>query len=883
MKKVESGRDAPVVSGVGETVDFSFEIQGDLMANVISSIYSERERTVVRELMANGFDSHVAAGSAEESIRVFLPTSFDPTFIVRDYGAGMKHDFVMWLFSKIGHSTKSASNEQTGMFGVGSKSPLSISDTYTVRCFDPAGWNGGTPHEVNGIDLNETGRVRLYTISITEANVPQISHIFDVPPSEDDKVERGGVEVKVPVSYQSRQLIIDGLAAQHFCWFDKPVEFDGDIQQAELAFYTAIVEVAPNLFVADPSKKQASYENGKAYVRQGSAIYPLDVTKLNRVPVGFKDFIEGIRNAGRHVMFDLPLGTCDVTMAREAIRYNTKSIENIEDKLEEIFTTFTARLIDIVGDARKANDALERLVKELIPQRDSNNFASLTMVARLLPMVARHIKSNHALWVDSLPLVEEIYTDYDSDGKPVEKKRMVKPSVPSPDIETTIRVSSLPNGRALLATYVVSRDSSTSYNPDRLTLSLTKARTTIDVKLPNITYFLPSNLPKWEERVQEHLRGLLDKSILPRGTADTFLQAHIVRCPKGNVDKIMKIFDEAGCLMAAFTADDLKPDSADQRNRAHSRTSVYAWNGNNGWEKDKVEPDYLQSAYYITRFSVTYDCLFHHPDIKLNEKGLTGPTKLSSSAVTALIKEARTLGYIDNSPIYRVTENQAARIAKEAPDWKHLPSTVHKALAVDVEDLHSDDEIIVRNFTYMSRNEAVVLLLNAAFDSMSMPVKQEHRDKAIDLIDTLRGDPLFKMMLTLRSAATMQSLFGIDTANSARKGPIERLMSSVYGKYVNHNTDSNIGTYLSTLVGTCDQEYAALSALCRSQRIPADLDHMARYLKGWGDIDGLPKNTVPEQLAENKRVTELVELFDHFIDQLVAGNYDLDATNKEAA
>jgi len=183
----------------------------------------------------------------------------------------------------------------------------------------------------------------------------------------------------------------------------------------------------------------------------------------------------------------------------------------------------------------------------------------------------------------------------------------------------------------------------------------------------------------------------------------------------------------------------------------------------------------------------------------------------------------------------------------------------------------------------MSRNEAVVLLLNVAFDTASMKMTNEERADGIGLLATLRRDPLIKTTMALRAATMQQSLFGIDTSSSARRGPLERLMSNVYGKYINSNDGNNIGDSLTDLVNLCEQNYSALSALCRSQRVPTDLHHMKRYIKGWQDIDGLPTYDIPPKLADNARVTQLVEIFDDFVDRLVSGDYNLDTLNKAAA
>ena len=56
-------------------------------------------------------------------------------FSVRDYGVGLSKDDVFNLYSSYGKSTKRDSNDQIGCLGLGSKSPLAYTDSYSVVSF----------------------------------------------------------------------------------------------------------------------------------------------------------------------------------------------------------------------------------------------------------------------------------------------------------------------------------------------------------------------------------------------------------------------------------------------------------------------------------------------------------------------------------------------------------------------------------------------------------------------------------------------------------------------------------------------------------------------------------------------------------------------------
>jgi HSP90 family molecular chaperone len=154
----------------------SFSIEGSAKAFLILSdtLYSNKIRAVVRELSTNAYDSHIDAGCADKPFDVYLPTSLEPSFKIRDYGIGMSHEDCMTLYTTYFRSTKNNSNDSVGCLGLGSKSPFAYADSFTVESF-----------------FNGTKRV--YT-GYKNTNGPQ----FDLMHQEDTD-EPNGICVIVPV------------------------------------------------------------------------------------------------------------------------------------------------------------------------------------------------------------------------------------------------------------------------------------------------------------------------------------------------------------------------------------------------------------------------------------------------------------------------------------------------------------------------------------------------------------------------------------------------------------------------------------------------------------------------------------------------------------
>ena len=115
-----------ITNMTGQENTFSIA-QNAFMAELLSrKLYTNPALAVVRELICNALDASL------NRVDVILPSSLNPTFTVRDYGTGLSKEDMLCLYSTYGFSTKRSDNTQIGGFGVGSKSPFALADTFTV-------------------------------------------------------------------------------------------------------------------------------------------------------------------------------------------------------------------------------------------------------------------------------------------------------------------------------------------------------------------------------------------------------------------------------------------------------------------------------------------------------------------------------------------------------------------------------------------------------------------------------------------------------------------------------------------------------------------------------------------------------------------------------
>jgi len=130
--KLESVPQDVAINGDFETTDFEIGDISFIVDMFADKVYSHKERAVIRELSCNAHDSHVEAGNPEP-FDVHLPTSLEPWFSVRDYGTGLSDREIRKNYAGIGISTKRNSNKTIGCFGIGSLSPYSLVDSFTVK------------------------------------------------------------------------------------------------------------------------------------------------------------------------------------------------------------------------------------------------------------------------------------------------------------------------------------------------------------------------------------------------------------------------------------------------------------------------------------------------------------------------------------------------------------------------------------------------------------------------------------------------------------------------------------------------------------------------------------------------------------------------------
>lgn len=323
MRDVVELTEAPVeTNGLTEVGNYTIQADGAMFRILIDGLYSDKPRAVIRELCTNARDSHAEAGILDRPFKLTLPTRFDETFSVRDYGVSLTHDQVMNLYTTVGLSTKRDSNKAVGKFGLGSKVPFAVTDSFTITA-------------ILG------GFKRIYN-SFMDSGQPRISLLVTEPTEEEQ-----GVEVTFSVKTSEHKAFREA-AQRVLLGFDVLPENNADLTKVE---FDVLFEGT------DWKVIQRNYEhaiNG-AYVKQGCVLYPIDVAALRSTRT-----CEALDILGNEALIlDMPIGSVDITPSRESLSYDKRTVNNILDKLDSILTEVADNLRAVILNAPTFHAAIK--------------------------------------------------------------------------------------------------------------------------------------------------------------------------------------------------------------------------------------------------------------------------------------------------------------------------------------------------------------------------------------------------------------------------------------------------------------------------------------------------------------------------------------------
>lgn len=290
-----------VLSNVGEIGEFRIRNSAKAFNILSSGLYANKIRAIIRELSCNAVDSHVAAGKADVPFEVHIPNALEPHFSIRDFGTGLTHDQVTNIYTTYFESTKTSSNEFIGALGLGSKSPFSYTDNFTVTAI-------------------KDGIKGIYSAFINGEGVPSIAKMM-----EEQTDEPAGVEIKFSVNdrYDFDKFRQEATYVyRHFKL--KPIVSGNANFRFDLLEYETR-NIVPGVHTLKDGQRRKH-----SVAVMGNIAYPIDVPN----PEKNLGTLVRLLNCGLEMEFGI--GELDFQASREGLSYIPETINSIKTKLESL-------------------------------------------------------------------------------------------------------------------------------------------------------------------------------------------------------------------------------------------------------------------------------------------------------------------------------------------------------------------------------------------------------------------------------------------------------------------------------------------------------------------------------------------------------------------
>jgi hypothetical protein len=298
MQLLNAVQNEAILSNVGQIGEFRIRNSAKAFNILSSGLYANKIRAIIRELSCNAVDSHTAAGRSDTPFDIHLPNQLEPWFAIRDYGTGLSHEQVTNIYTTYFESTKTDSNDYIGALGLGSKSPFSYTDNFTVTAV-------------------KDGRKGIYTAFINEQGIPSIALMM-----EEATDEASGVEVKFSVNdYYDFGKFRDEARTVYTYFTLRPVVTGvSDFQFRDVDYDTK--DIVPGVH---------SYRDGRRSVAiMGNIAYPIEVPNAEQT----LGDLRGLLNCGLELHF--AIGELDFQASREGLSYIPQTVEAIKTKLSAV-------------------------------------------------------------------------------------------------------------------------------------------------------------------------------------------------------------------------------------------------------------------------------------------------------------------------------------------------------------------------------------------------------------------------------------------------------------------------------------------------------------------------------------------------------------------
>jgi hypothetical protein len=291
--KLKSDQQSLEVFGDSDTIDFTIGDSNIILAFLRKNIYKNPIKVTIQEVLTNATDANIENNKKDCPIRIKLPNKLDPIFEVSDNGIGINPDRMKNVYTRFGVSTKRNSNNVQGAFGLGAKSPWSITDTFTIK----TAWKD-----------NDRIFYAEFAACLGENNSCKLLEI-EKPREINGQT---GTTISIPVNESEIQSFVDYTKQLVKFWKVKPdglevVSPDIEFESNEYVIYKEMI--GPICLIEDIP-------------------YPIDSNLVKNS--------ELLKRILPYLAIKIPIGTVDIAASRENLQYTPETTQYLTERLRKI-------------------------------------------------------------------------------------------------------------------------------------------------------------------------------------------------------------------------------------------------------------------------------------------------------------------------------------------------------------------------------------------------------------------------------------------------------------------------------------------------------------------------------------------------------------------
>jgi len=370
MKIQKLKSDTTQTLNVNTKKEFTVDTSNQMIVSILrDKLYSNKIAAVCREVASNSRDANREAGNTQTPVIISISNEglLDEGMSIsfKDSGVGISPSRIDNVFLKYGSSTKRDSNNQTGGFGIGAKTPFAYTNEFLIS----------TVSEEEGKRLHN-----VYQAVISNEGGQEVSQLLLVSSNETN--ENTGTEIIIPIQDRDEAEFISECTKATTLWNVQPqLIVNGENKLKKMTtlisnddFKVIYGEYNASLF--------DSYHDGVIMQIDGIP-YKLNNAQVGRVDSKVSQHIEASKlfdmqtrynydNTHRNTVLVFNTGELTMSASREEIEYTQENIDAIFEKVLSAEACIEKMIID---SFESLNTKLEKIATyNNYANRSENNF-----------------------------------------------------------------------------------------------------------------------------------------------------------------------------------------------------------------------------------------------------------------------------------------------------------------------------------------------------------------------------------------------------------------------------------------------------------------------------------------------------------------------------